>query len=227
MVHPRRPSRASALAFIIVQAASAAACSDTDGAPDAPVTSRAETGSTTDVGSQSQTGTGSLQPEESTTGGDTLCEDACALDVECGWWADHATCERDCESQLGNGDPDCVDAVVAYRQCETTTTCADHSEDCGSALNHVADTCNFLPEDQCNVLVGTEADASSCFVESMCGGEPKQFVDCDDETCTCIEGGRPLGSCPVGSFCTEVGPDANPDQIQEIVETFISECCGF
>jgi hypothetical protein len=184
-------------------------------------------GSQTETETTSGTSAGTGTQTEGSTGGDSLCKEACALDVACDWWEDQSSCEYDCDSQLGNDDPDCVAAVIAYRQCETTTTCADHSDDCGAALNQVADTCNFSPEDECAVVVGAQTDGSACRVDLACGGQPKQVVDCDDETCTCIEGGRAVGSCDVESFCGDVGPDAQAEEVSLIVEAFVAECCGF
>ncbi len=60
-------------------------------------------------------------------------------------------------------------------------------------------------------------EGTECSLFVTCPGEPDRKMECDMETCHCLEDGREVGSCAAEGVCLELG------QIQDKGPG----CCGF
>ncbi len=158
-----------------------------------------------------------------------ICEIYCAWEVGCDPRYPMDECMDDCLYNLGVFDAieECDAAVeeifacvADFDSCEPTNI----SPECLAADEMVAEC-----DDQftCSSGISVPLDGSGCTVTSICNpSDPDTLeMECDTETCTCIDNGEITGECPVEDVC--MADPLDPIEFDEMVTVFVEQCCGW
>ncbi len=151
-----------------------------------------------------------------------LCENWCGKNTECNPDGDPDGCVASCVEELGGDDPVCAAATKDMLACMLEMTCAqfvafideDEPGPCGPQANAVEEVCTGQV---CTAGVGGNMEGTECAYSVDCPDQPLQEVQCDTETCTCILGGKLVGTCDAEDVCTDAGN----------LPMKAEGCCGF
>lgn len=149
-----------------------------------------------------------------TTGGDTTtagepdpelleaCAAYCGRWDECGFQPDLAGCIAGCaDSRLAAPDA-CKAANLTALECATALGCLDllaSLEEGGPCSAEEAAATAACEGSQC--AEGFIAGGDSCEFSRECPGEPPKLMQCDTETCTCLDGDQKTGECAAEGVC--------------------------
>jgi hypothetical protein len=201
-----------------------AACADPKPATsDTDASTGGETGAETDdpQSSDSRAVDGATEGADPTTGGsnDTspvdpeivkVCQDLCAVMVECDPKEDLKDCEEVCSHEVAEMEV-CREEYIALLVCGATKfTCEDFAGEefvsgpCSDAWMTLL-TCaephgGFEPE---GCAENVEQSDSECSVTIECEGEPPEEFRCDAETCVCVAGGQEYAKCESEGVCMQ------------------------
>ncbi|WAS89754.1 hypothetical protein [Nannocystis punicea] len=237
-----RPQGAGA-GYLVWAAIVAGACGD-EGTGSSGGTEGASgvTTSTTEPGSTSlESTTGAVEPttdavEPTTdtgassgdTGGEDACAAFCAAVVACAPTVIVEECIAEFCGDEG-ATPACVAATDARHMCFASMSCDDilvflNEDDpgpCSEAVAQEVESCTG--QKACEYEANGTVDGSACSIDFECIGEPPQAMQCDTETCTCIEDGSTTGTCASEGICANV---TDLDSVQLLVE-LAATCCSF
>ncbi|MBZ5711978.1 hypothetical protein [Nannocystis pusilla] len=214
----------------------AGACGDEgSGSSDGTEGTSGVTTSTAEPGSTSlESTTGVVEPttETGASSGDTGDEDACAAFcaavVACAPDVVVADCiEAFCGDE--GADPACVAATDARHTCLASMSCDDilvfldeeEPGPCSEAVAQEVEICTG--QKACDYEANGAVDGSACSIDFECIGEPPQTMQCDTETCNCIEDGSTTGSCASEQICASW---TDLESVQFLVE-LAATCCSF
>jgi hypothetical protein len=174
-------------------------------------------------------GTGSAAPPESTgdTQGETgaaanPCEAMCEQAGLCELHGDVPACVAICLDTIEELGGACRAAVWEKTACFAELGCealakALAGEEGHPCLGAVLEQEAACGEPSCDWGAGGDLRGSACSLFVQCPGDPEREMQCDTQTCTCLEDGVMTGSCAAEGVCEDL------DAIQERGP----ECCGF
>jgi hypothetical protein len=133
-------------------------------------------------------------------------------------------CKGDCSSALGEGEG-CLDVTVAFNTCIGTMTCdelmkaldTEEFGPCQDEFDAMGMTCEG-PDEACSGFSGGDG-ADNCSIGQECPDQPTIEFSCEGDTCTCLVGDEPQGTCPA-----EAGLCALEFEAQAQAA---ADCCGF
>lgn len=183
---------------------------------------------TEDGGSATTTTTTTTSATETsdTTDGDPdimqLCATWCGKNAACNRESDPDGCVADCVGELGGGEPLCADATKEMLACMLDMTCEefaafidkDEPGPCAPELDAVENAC---ADEVCTASGGGNPDGTECSYSVDCPDQPFREVQCDADTCTCLEDGKKVGTCEADDVCTDPGD----------LPAKAAGCCGF
>lgn len=213
----------------------AGACGDAGtGSSDGPQGTSGVSTSTTEPGSTSlESTTGAVQPTTDTgasgdTGDEDTCAAFCAAVVACFPMVDVTECIAEFCGDEGE-TPECVAATDARYLCFASMSCDDilvfyNEDDPGPCSEAVAEEVKICTgQNACDYEANGQVDGSACSIDFECIGEPPQAMQCDTETCTCIEDGSTTGTCASEAICAQW---TDLDTVQLLVD-LAATCCSF
>lgn len=222
--------------YLLWAAIAAGACGDAgSGSSGGTEGTSGVTTSTTEPGSTSlESTTGAVEPTTDTavSSGDTGDQDACASFCAAATACFPTVIVTECIAEFcGDEDetPACVAATDARHMCFASMSCDDISvffneDDPGPCSEAVAQEVKICTgENACDHEASGNVDGSACSIDFECIGEPPQAMQCDTETCTCIEDGSTTGTCASDAICAKL---TDLDSFQMLVD-LAATCCSF
>lgn len=191
-----------------------------------PTTSSASDGETTTVATTNATTDAPIdtttEPETTTGGVDpdvlSVCEAYCGRWDECGLQPDLAGCVAGCADNHSGLAGECKQASLDLFACTAALNCDEllgSGEPGGPCSAQEAAMTAACAGDECARSVSGGND--ECEVRIECPEAPLQQMICDDQTCTCLEGGETVGACAAEGVCAA----------GEGIFDMTARCCGF
>ncbi len=194
----------------------------TDSPTTAPTSDPGDTGEATVDGETTAPNPDTTTDPSSTTGeAPGTCVLVCEKFVECDVMTDGGTCVAECSENLAELEPDCLTATEAFFTCAAGLTCEEIDELDGGApeacLDQMVAQQQVCESNECVSSVSTSEDNSECGVTIECPNKPPKAMNCDAETCTCLDDGEMVGQCDAGAICLNLVD----------LEEKVADCCGF
>jgi hypothetical protein len=150
------------------------------------------------------------------------CEAMCEQAGLCELHSDVPGCVAICLDTIDELGGACRAAVWEKTACFAELGCealakALAGEEGHPCLGAVLDQEAACGEPECDWGAGGDLRGSACSLFVQCPGDPEREMQCDTQTCTCLEDGVMTGSCAAEGVCEDL------DAIQERGP----ECCGF
>lgn len=171
---------------------------------------------TGDVDSTGIAATSGTTGEEPATGS---CADFCARGDECQVVDNVALCTSICEADLAASGTACNVAAGIGFGCVVALSCPEFI----AALETGQGSCAAEQSSQSNLCAacswgaGGDQNGTHCSLDIECPDDPVRELQCDTETCACIEDGQQVGECAAEAACLD---------LKDIVAKGVA-CCGF
>lgn len=196
----------------------------TDGTLDPPPGTMGASSTSQPTGvTEGETGDTEVEGEvDSTTVPVGPCEAMCEQAGSCGLREDVAGCVAQCLDAIDDLSGACQAAAWESTQCFAGLECeflakalADEGgHPCQGAVLEQETACG---PPRCFWAVGGDQRGTSCSLFVECPGDPTREMQCDTQTCMCLEGGVMTGSCAAEGVC---------DDLNTVHERGPA-CCGF
>ncbi len=150
------------------------------------------------------------------------CEAMCEQAGLCELHSDVPGCVTICLDTIDELGGECRAAVWEKTACFAELGCealakALAGEGPHACLGAVQDQEAACGEPECDWGAGGDLRGSACSLFVQCPGDPEREMQCDTQTCTCLEDGVMTGSCAAEGACEDL------DTVQERGPA----CCGF